>query len=442
MAILIFFILFSSCQKQESDGIEPVKVKGTAAYLKAVPDNVSGFGNLTYLAKFDITSTQDAVIKKLFFREGDYVKEGELTVILENPQIQLAVERSENNFSQAQSSCELAKSRLLEGIFQAEAQLLALDKADTELRLARRKWDEDNRKHKNQEILFEAGGINTETILSSRFMLESELQQINLMERELEIRKIGSRDLDLARAGIMVPVDENEKKEALIQLITNGLSAEYDAARSRLEAAEKELISVKIALSELNIYSPSDGIIGVRYFEEGERIKSQDKLFSLIDIKSLYAVFPLREKDAVRIEQGMKAKVHIDATGELFDGSVDLIYPQADSQNLSFIIRVLLNEDEINQTNPLKPGMFIRSTITLGPDKEIICIPESAIFNQKSGEGNVFIINGTSLVERKITFGLSFGEEREVKEGLKLKDIVVLNPDTGMREGTYVSLID
>ena len=449
----VFCAACASCEKQDDmSNAEPRKVKGAPPVIREIPDETSGFGSLSFISKVDITSPQEAVIKKLYFREGDFVRQGALIVQLENLQIKLAVERAENNYSQALAACDLAGSRLLEGMFQAEAQMLALEKAEAELVLARRRWEEDNRKHQNQETLFNAGGIHTEAILVSRFSLDTEREQILLMEKELQIRKIGSRDQDLIKAGIPVPSDENGRLDALVSLITSSLKAELEAARARLESAEKELSSANIALSELSVTSPSSGVVGARYLEEGERVRAQDKILSLMDTASLYAIFPVREKDALRIERGMKANVMIDGTGETWTGSVDLVYPQADTQSLSFLVRVLLARSLNGNAQPpdaqreaagkLKPGMFARVTVILGPPRQAVFIPESAIFNQKNNEGSVFVLNGSVLAERNAALGPARGEEREITAGIGAKEVVVHRPDTGLREGLYAALME
>jgi len=435
---LLFFCFACAKNINISEGTKKVRV--TPAVTHEQPDEASGFGSLSFLTKVDITSPQEAVIKKLYFREGDYVRQEQVVIQLENPQINLAVERAENNYSQALAARNLADSRLLEGVFQAEAQLLTLDKAEAELALSKKRWEEDRRKHLNQETLFEAGGVHTEAILVSRFSLDTEWEQIQLMERELEIRRIGCRNQDLVKAGIPVPLGEIERQAALVSLMTSSLKAELEAADARLEAAEKELKSANIALAELTIRSPAGGIIGARYLEEGERVRLQDKIISLIDTASLYAIFPLREKDALRIEKGMKAFAMIDGTGETRNGIVDLIYPQADSQSLSFLVRVLLQNT--NSNTRLKPGMFTRVTVNLGPPGNAVFIPESSIFNRKNDEGSIFIVNGKSLTERKIIIGTTIGEECEINSGLNAGELVVLRPDPDLREGTNVSIME
>jgi RND family efflux transporter MFP subunit len=458
---LIGILLFLSCGgKRKTTGEEEIRsVRGVPAAVRELPDETGGFGSLSFLTKVDIAAPQDGRIKKLYFREGDTVEQGSPVVLLENSQIGLAVERAENNYSQAKAARDLARSRLLEGEFQAEAQLLSVEKAEAELAQVKRKWEENQRKHLNQEALFNAGGIHTEAILTSRFSLQTEWEQILIMEKELEIRRIGCRESDLAAAGRPVPLDATERRRALVSLLTTSLRAELTASAARLEAAGKELSSAQIAREELLVHSPASGVIGARYFEEGERVKTEDKMLTLMDTASLYAIFPVREKDALRIEKGMSAQVRIDGTGGIRNGRVDMVYPQADSQSLSFQVRVLLEGTGADYganidcgSGDLKPGMFARVQVVLGPPRRVIAIPESSIINKKNSEGMVLVINGNVLTERKIVLGPALGDgfttgavpnyggEREITSGLAAGELVVLRPETDMREGTHVSL--
>ena len=440
LTLIAAAVLLFSCERDtDYTSHEARAVRGAVVSVREIPDEATGFGSLSFISRVDITAPQEGVIRRLHFREGDAIAQGQIVVQLENPQINLAVERAENNFSQAIAARNLASSRLLEGRFQAEAQLLSLDKAAAELGLAKIRWEENRRRHSSQETLYEDGGIHTEAILVGRFTIDTEWEQIRIMERELDIRRIGRRDQDLVQAGIPVPEDEAERKEALVFLMTSSLRAELEAAHARVYATEKELASARIAFSELTIRSPAAGIVGARHLEEGERVRQQDNIISLIDTASLFALFPVRERDALRIERGMPASVLVDGTGETREGIVDLVYPQADSQSLSFLVRVLLEDDA---SFGLRPGMFVRVAVELGPPTSSVFIPESAIFNQRNNEGSVFSIAGTILRERSVTLGFAYGEEREITAGLNPGELIVLRPDPDLREGTSVTLVE
>ena len=439
LILTLLFCITACSQKPEYDAEQPPKAKAVQASRKELPDETSGFGNLSYLTKIDITSSQDGVIKKLYFREGESVRTGAPAVLLDNPQIKLAVEKAGINYNQAQAALNLAKSRLQEGRFQAEAQLLSIEKAEAELVRAKINLEEEKRKHQNQEVLYEAGGLTEEAIRTGRFALQAGKDQIQILEKELEIRKVGCRDSDLAAAGYKVPAgSEAERRLAVISLMTSGLQAELSATETRVEASKKELASIRMAFDELSVNSPAAGVIGSRYFEEGERIKAGDKIYTVMDTSSLFAMFPVREKDALRLEKGMRALVFVDGTGETHKGTVELVYPQADSQSLSFLVRVLLDEGN----GGLKPGMFVRVSVTMGLPKNIVTVPESAIVNKKGNEGIVFVLNGSVASERPVVMGSSLGEEREINSGIKAGELVVIQPGKEIKEGVYVSLVE
>jgi multidrug efflux pump subunit AcrA (membrane-fusion protein) len=435
--VALFFLPFLSCEKSAAPVERIREVQAAAAELRELSDETGGFGALSFLSKTDISSPQDGTVKRLYFREGDTVRRGEIVILLENPQIRLAVGRAENAYTQAEAAGNLAESRLLEGKFQTEAELLGIAKAEDELVQARRGWEENRRKQQDRETLFEAGGIPEEAVREGRFSLESELEGLRLMEKELEIRRVGYRDQDLAAAGFVVPPDPKALFNLRVAMRTAALRAERDAALARLDAAAKELESARLAFSELTIRSPNGGIVGARYFEEGERVKREDKILTLMDTSSLYAVFSLRESEALKLKPGMKAQINIDGTGGNCGGTVDLVYPQADSQSLSFVIRVLLENAE-----GLRPGMFARVKIPLGEPRKSLVVPQSSIRNRKNGEGIVLVIKGNYLLERKVGLGVEYGGDREIISGLSAGEAVVLKPDNDLGEGDYVRVAE
>jgi RND family efflux transporter MFP subunit len=437
--------LLFSCRldRRESEGKTTRELRITTVPERDMTDGVSGFGALSYVKKVDIASAQDGVLARLYRREGDTVKEGELLALIANPQIDLAAGRAENAYSQALAALELARARLVEGELQAEAQIRALEKSADELVQAKKNLDEQERKHLDQETLFAAGGVTGEALRSSRFALEAAREELRLMEKELAIRRIGFRDEDLLNAGLAVPLEPDARTGALITLTTMTLRAELSAAAAALEGARKERDSMRLAQRELSLASPSDGVLGARYFEEGERVQQEDKLFTLMDSLSLYAVFPVREAEAVKLKPGMDALVFVDGTGGTYRGTLDLVAPAADTQTFTFQVRVLISEEEQKRASgetpgELRPGMFARVSIALDAPRKIMVLPETALAYTNGDEAVVFVVSGGQVSRRGVTLGPSHGGEREILSGLTPGEAVVERPDASLEDGEYV----
>jgi RND family efflux transporter MFP subunit len=437
-----------SCRfdRLESGGKAARELRITVAAEQELTDRITGFGALSFVKKVDIASAQDGVLSRLYRREGDTVGEGELLARIVNPQIDLASGRAENAYAQAQAASELARARLSGGELQAEASIRSLEKSDAEFAQAERNFAEQERKHLDQETLFAAGGVTGEALRSSRFALESAGEELRLMEKELAIRRIGFRDEDLRNAGFTVPSEAEERTRAFITLATMTLRAELSAADAALEGAQKERESVRLAQEELRVISPSGGVLGARYLEEGERVKREDKLFTLMDSLSLYAVFPVRESDAVKLAPGMDALVFVDGTGGTYRGKLDLVFPAADSQTFTFQVRVLISEEEQARTaggasGGLKPGMFARVSINTGPSRKVTVLPETALAYSENENGIVFVVKGSQIFRRTVTLGSSFGGEREILSGIEPGEAVVERPDSSLEDGEYVQPI-
>lgn len=423
--------------KAESSSEKPAAVRVILAEEREVPDEVSGFGSLSFLKKIDIAAPQDAVVEELPRREGSTVRKGDLLAVLGNPQIRLAVGRAENALAQASAALELASGRLLEGEFQAEGRLLELDKGEAELAQAEREFAEQKRKHGDQEALFQAGAVTEEAIRSGRFALESSAERLRLMGQELAIRRIGFRSQDLAAAGYPVPPDGPERIRSYVRLATATLRAERSAAAARLDASLKELESAKLAEQELIVLSPASGTVGARYLELGERVKREDKLLTIIDTSSLYAQFPVREAEALRIRSGLPARVTVDGTGGTYEGRIDLVSPTADAQSFTFAVRVLLPA----ASSGAKPGMFCRVVVPVGKPRSAMLVPESVLVERSDDRGRLFVLSGGMVSERKVRLGGTLGDRREILEGLDPGAVVVDRPDPSLREGDHVQAL-
>jgi multidrug efflux pump subunit AcrA (membrane-fusion protein) len=434
------FVMFLSCSGKNSklEGEKIREVRAVPVIKRELIDKTGGFGTISYLTKIDISAPQEGLLAELFCREGDSVKQGERLFRLSNPQIELAVAKAANDYAQAEAALELARSRLLEGEFQTEAEVLGIDKGEAELEQARRSWEEEKRKFADQEKIFEAGGVSEETMRQGRFTLEAEWEQIHIMEKELELRRVGLRDGDLVNAGLPAPKNDSERLRLLVNLRTASLRAEVQAALAMMEGVAKELESARLALADLMVISPGGGVVGARYFEKGERLKREDKVLTLMDTSAHYAIFPVRESEALRISRGMNAAVRLDGSGETYEGLVDLVYPQADSQSQSFLVRVLLDV----QSKELRPGMFARVSVLLGPPRRSIVINESCLVNKNDNEALVFVIKDNCVSERKLNLGQALDGEWEILGGLREGEIVVLEPEADLREGEYVQLAE
>ncbi len=452
LAVLAPILCLYGCGKDKAvQNAQNYAVQAWKSDFVSIPDEINVFGTLAWDKKVEVTSPQDSLVQRLLVREGDYVQKGQKLAELYNQQVVIAVERAKDGVERAKSALTLAEAHLREGILSAESRLMSLEKSKLELEQAEREYEENLRKHQDQEKLFAAGGVTEEAIRNSKFALDSAKERLALMKMDIEIRSIGTRPEDLAGAGLAVPSDPKKLRAAIIDLNTISLRAERDAALVGVRSAESELRSAQLVLSELTIYAAISGIIGAKHIETGERVKRDDKLYTIIDMSVLHAQVMVAEAEAVRLQVGMQAKLSIEVLKVETEGIIDLISPIADSRNASFTVRIRISK----QIKQLKPGMFVRTTIVLGPERRQIAVPDSVLFNRSSNAAEVFVIRAGRLelvpvrcgetmraellkpVPSNVKPGMNFVL---VTEGLKQNDIVVNYPSSGLKEGDNVTV--
>jgi multidrug efflux pump subunit AcrA (membrane-fusion protein) len=455
------FALSCAAVQNKEERVEPPTVRCVLPEERELPDQVSGFGNLSFLRKIEVAAPQDGMLERLYYREGDRLAAGAVVAILENPLVIMAASRALDEVAQARASLDLASARLAEGRNRAEALLLGLRKGESELAQARRELAEAERKQADQEALYAAGGLPEESVRSGRFALASGVERIALLEQELAIAEVGCRESDLRSAGYAPDLTGDARLSALLELATQPLRAERTQAQARLDAALKEADFAALAQAELTLRSPAAGIVGSRYVEVGERLRREDKILAIMDLSALYAHVPLPEQEALRVERGMPAVVRVDGVGGEFLGTVDLVAPAADSASLSFSVRVLLRGPVPTGTSSagpsaggpspagappslkaLKPGMFARVVLTLGAPRRALFVPETALRERNGESARVCLVQGGVVREREVRLGQALGALREIKEGLDGGELVVDAPRGSLREGEYVSIAE
>lgn len=434
-------LLFSCPEKQEQITFEAqvhqVKVFKTGT-VSEYPEILS-FGSISFVNKADVTAVPDANIKSILVREGDFVKKNDLLVILHNPQLDIRLSQAKAGVSSAEAALLLSQAKYREGQLSAEARIISLDRQKMALEQALVEVNELETDYKDKQTLYEVGGIAEKALLQSKSDLDSSIKNYEILKKDMEIKELGLRDADLLGRGYNVPDDPEKRKDLLIKLNTETLAAELDVAKSRLKSAKSELQSTRLLIKDLKIYAPIEGIIGSRYLEQGERVSTGTKVMTIFNKGSVYAVFPVQEKDIVSISKGMKVKTAVDAFDKReFAGEIDIISPIIDPQSGSFTVKAKI----LNTDNKLKPGMFVRTTIILNESREVIRIPSSCLTRKREDEAAVFIVRGGKAFSSQIKTGKEKNGMTEILSEIDDGELIINFPSPVIMEGDNVEIIE
>ncbi|HEQ71068.1 MAG TPA: efflux RND transporter periplasmic adaptor subunit [Spirochaetia bacterium] len=419
----------------ETGYVEQVQTVTVAA--QEITPEIRSFGTITYFAKADVSVTTSGLIRTLAVEEGEAVRQGQVIAAIENIQLEIQRKRTLSQISQARAALELAQAKLKEAKLQVEARLVSV--LITELDVAQKKIELDDleRVLKNKEKLYAVGGMSDEEIHAARMQFAAAQNKYDLAVKSLQMQRIGLRDEDVRAAGYTFPLSEKDRVEILKTINTETLGAEVKVAAASLNAALMELEAVDQLLAETTVRAPVTGIIGMRYLEPGERVQPEAKLYTVLDLSRVYAVFPIPEGDAAFVTEGMPVEITVDALGDRkLEAKIHLISPLVDPQTGNITVKALLPNPGLQ----LKPGMFVRTRVISGASRKALLVPKTCLLKKEGKTGELLTVVRGRVFLNKVQLGIEKEDLVEITTGISEGDTVVDAPSPLLKEGQNVEI--
>ncbi len=114
------------------------------------------------------------------------------------------------------------------------------------------------------------------------------------------------------------------------------------------------------AAEHLTIHSPIGGIVINKLREEGDRVRTGDRIYTVADLSHLWVKLDAYESDLVWIRYGQDVEFTTEAyPGEVFHGRISFIDPILNEQTRTVKVRVNVE----NAQGRLKPEMFVSAVV-------------------------------------------------------------------------------
>jgi len=110
----------------------------------------------------------------------------------------------------------------------------------------------------------------------------------------------------------------------------------------------------------ITIYSPVGGIVIQKLKQEGDRVRTGDRIYTVADLNHLWVQMDAYESDLAWLRYGQDVEFTTEAyPGELFHGRVAFIDPMLNESTRTVKVRVNVS----NKDGRLKPEMFVRAIV-------------------------------------------------------------------------------
>jgi len=438
--IFIFFCFsFFSCNKNSAvDNLNSnnTLVNTVKVQNKVLKESLNNFGTISYKTKNDVTNLVAGNVQAIYVKEGDTIKKNQVICVLRNVQLEIQKEQAESSVKSAKAALTIQENNLKEQKLSVESRLISIEKADLNIQQKELELELQKKELENQEHLNELGGITDSELEKARLSILAAETNISLLKKEREISLLGLRNEDLIQNGIIPAEDENERKIQIIDLNIRSSVSQVESAKAQLEAAQQQLASAEKLIDELTIRAPVPGIVSTKYYEAGEYVKENEKIITIIDTTSVYAILYVQEQDMVNIQEGVFMDITIPSINKSFNTTIDDISPIADPQTGNFAIKSILK----NNKGEIKPGMFIKCSLLKGEQKSYPCLPDTVLISNNVNNPKVFCVVNNLAVQKSINIIAHKDGNIWVEAGVNDGDVVINKPSPFLKEGQYVEL--
>ncbi|MFY3132320.1 efflux RND transporter periplasmic adaptor subunit [Achromobacter ruhlandii] len=212
-----------------------------------------------------------------------------------------------------------------------------------------------------------------------------------------------------------------------LKLWREKVSAEQDYQQARTALQEAQIAvqnaAQKLAaigapprsndLSRLEIRAPFDGVVVEKHIALGEALADTASIFTLSDLRTVWAEFVIAPKDLQDVRVGEAASVDSAAFSGRARGEVSYIGSLLGQQTRTATARVTLDNPDM----AWRPGLFVSVNVVTSSADAAVVVAADAVQTVEN-ESVVYVEVPDGFLARPVKLGRATGEQVEVLSGL------------------------
>jgi HlyD family secretion protein len=386
------------CSGRTPESTPAVAVRAATVERKLIRDVISTEAVLYPKNETSIVPKISAPIEKFYANRGSRVHAGQLLALLENKDLQAAVEQAKGAYDQAQATYATSTEMNLPADIQA---------AELNVKETRQAMESAKSVYDSRQRLFQAGAIARNLLNESHTAYVQANNQYEIAEAHLHgLQKVGTK-------------------------------AALNSAQGQLASAKGQYEAALANLQYSEIRSPIDGVVTDRPLYEGQMAATGTPLMTVMDLSHVVGRAYVSPQQAALLQVGDPASL---LPGEGQDGTpakVTVVSPALDPNSTTVQVWV----EASNPGGKLKPGSTAGLTIIAKSVKDALVVPAEAVLTGEGGATSVMVIGQDHLAHQTaVKTGIHEGDQVQILSGLKSGEQVVTAGAYGLPDGTKVAI--
>ncbi len=174
--------------------------------------------------------------------------------------------------------------------------------------------------------------------------------------------------------------------------------------------------------NRLSVRAEKDAVVTQIGVREGSYVTPGTVIATLASLDTVWVEAEVFESLSAWVQVGQAAQISFSAyPGELWNSTIDYIYPSLDATTRSLRVRLLV----LNGAGRLRPDMFARLSIAGVPKLDVLTVPREAVIRSGNGDRVIQALGEGRFKPVVVRTGIANGTRLEIISGLEQGDTVV-----------------
>ena len=427
LAIVSLFVVaallgFARSNKPVAAAPRPLEVEVVPVEQTNVPIYKEWIGTTDGMVNAEIKAQVTGYLLRQDFKEGSFVKKGQLLFEIDPRPFQAAVDQANGQVAQFQGQLEQATSQ----VAQAEAQL---SQANSQLSQAQA-----------QVAQAEANQVKTQLDVDKyRPLAEQKAVTQQELDNATQANVVSKAQVEAAKAGVEAARAQLAHAKAQVGTAKAGIAT----AKGQLENAKAIVNTAVLNLGFTRITAPIDGIAGIATAQVGNLVNTTSgPLTTVSTVDPIKVYFTLSEQEYLGYTRQSGVLDQLELELILADGTT---YPEkgkfyfADREVDPKTGAIRMAGVFPNAGNLLRPGQYGRVRAVTSVKEEALLVPQRAV-TELQGIYQVAVVEPNNQINiRAVKLGEKSGAMWVVEDGLKPGESVVAEGTLKVRPGMTVS---
>jgi RND family efflux transporter MFP subunit len=214
------------------------------------------------------------------------------------------------------------------------------------------------------------------------------------------------------------------------------ITANYQMAKARLEAANQLKNEIDAQFSYSNITAPFSGIVTSKMIEKGDMANPGQPLISIESPGNFEVMAMVPESEITAIKTGISVDVVVKSINQTLKGIVKEVSTSSKNTGGQFLVKIGLTKSEV----AILSGMFatVQFPIAKNAKTTSILIPTDVIVSNGQLSGVYTVSQSNTAMLRWLTLGKTYGNQVEVLSGLNADESYIVSANGKLFNGAKV----